>query len=255
MREVRLCPTGDQEIKEDSQSYQDSLRAAIDAARDNGEPDKLTVVATGALTNVALFASLYPELLEHTEVVIMGGAMGQGNTNPVAEFNIQCDPEAAHIVFECGVKLAMVPLEVTHTALVTPTVRARLLDDGSRFRRLVDELMQFFAQTYKDVFAFEHPPLHDPCAVAYALRPDLFTVKSLRVDVETTSSISAGQTVCDIWRQSGKEPNAEVCVAMNVEKFWEMMCDAVDKADAACPAALAAAGGESGGGRGSKRRR
>jgi purine nucleosidase len=86
-------------------------------------------------------------------------------------------PEAAHIVFECGVRLTVVPLEVTHTALVTPEVRASLLGDGSRFRRLVDELMQFFAQTYKDVFAFEHPPLHDPCAVAYVLRPDLFTVR------------------------------------------------------------------------------
>lgn len=113
-------------------------------------------------------------------------------------------------------------------------VRATLLGNGSRFRRLVDELLQFFAQTYEDVFAFEHPPLHDPCAVAYALRPELFTAKDLRVDVETTSVISAGQTVCDVWRQSGKGPNARVCVAMQVGDFWKMMCDAVEKADDAC---------------------
>ena len=210
----------------------------------------MTLVATGALTNVALYASMYPELLRHTDVVIMGGAMGQGNTNPVAEFNIQCDPEAAHIVFECEARrLVVVPLEVTHTALVTPEVRSALLRgggdasgsgrgderSGSRFRVLVDELLQFFAQTYKDVFAFDHPPLHDPCAVAYVLRPDMFTVRRLRVDVETKSELSAGQTVCDVWKQSGKKPNAEVCVEMKVDQFWKMMCDAVDKADAACP--------------------
>ena len=146
------------------------------------------LVATGALTNVALLFSVYPELATRVELVIMGGALGKGNTGPCAEFNIQCDPEAAHVVFESGARVRMVPLEVTHTALVTPEIRARLLwgkhppsdashgDSGgarrpSRFRALVDELMRFFASSYEEVFGFEHPPLHDPCAVYAAIAP------------------------------------------------------------------------------------
>ena len=155
------------------------------------------LVATGALTNVALLFSVYPELAGAVEVVLMGGALGKGNTGPVAEFNIQCDPEAARIVFESGANLTMVPLEATHTALVTPEVRERLLGNPaasgrapSRFRRLVDELMRFFADTYKEVFDFEDPPLHDPCAVAYAVAPEMFETKDLRVDVECGSELS-----------------------------------------------------------------
>ena len=201
------------------------------------------LVATGALTNVALLFSVYPELAGAVEVVLMGGALGKGNTGPVAEFNIQCDPEAARIVFESGANLTMVPLEATHTALVTPEVRERLLGNPaasgrapSRFRRLVDELMRFFADTYKEVFDFEDPPLHDPCAVAYAVAPEMFETKDLRVDVECGSELCAGQTVVDWWRQSPEKPiNCRVCVKMDVDKFWDAMCEAVDNANVACP--------------------
>ena len=211
------------------------------------------LVATGALTNVALLFSVYPELATRVELVIMGGALGKGNTGPCAEFNIQCDPEAAHVVFESGARVRMVPLEVTHTALVTPEIRARLLwgkhppsdashgDSGgarrpSRFRALVDELMRFFASSYEEVFGFEHPPLHDPCAVYAAIAPDAFEWRSVRVDVETSSALTAGQTVVDWWRQSPERPiNCEVGVKMDVERFWRAMCEAVDNANAACP--------------------
>lgn len=201
------------------------------------------LVATGALTNVALLFSVYPELAGAVEVVLMGGALGKGNTGPVAEFNIQCDPEAARIVFESGANLTMVPLEVTHTALVTPEVRERLLGNPatsgrspSRFRRLVDELMRFFADTYKEVFDFEDPPLHDPCAVAYAVAPEMFETRDLRVDVECGSELCAGQTVVDWWRQSPEKPiNCRVCVKMDVGKFWDAVCEAVDNANVACP--------------------
>lgn len=199
------------------------------------ETQSVYLVATGALTNVALLLSLFPELVPFVKVVIMGGAMGKGNTNPVAEFNIQCDPEAAHIVFESGADVTMVPLEVTHTALVTPEVRAALMGTGSRFCRLVDELLQFFADTYRDVFQFDDPPLHDPCAVFYVLQPDLFNSKLLRVDVETSSPLSAGQTICDVWHQSNKPPNVRVCTEMNVPRFWEEMVAAVRRADSVCP--------------------
>lgn len=95
-----------------------------------------------------------------------------GNTGPVAEFNLQLDPEAASVVFGSGVELAMVPLEVTHTALVTQPVLDRI-GDGTEFRRLVKELLLFFRDSYKSHFDFDDPPLHDPCAVACA--PQCYT--------------------------------------------------------------------------------
>ncbi|KAI8466212.1 MAG: putative tRNA synthetase [Monoraphidium minutum] len=200
------------------------------------------LVCTGALTNAALMLALYPELRGSLEVVIMvvimGGALGIGNTGPVMEFNIQTDPEAAKVVFEAGVQLAMVPIEVTHTALATPDVLGRLLTSRpgvSKFKALVEQLLTFFAGTYREVFKFEDPPLHDPCAVAYVIDPSIFQVEEMRVDIETASSLSAGQTVCDVWHQSRRPKNCRVARAMDVAAFWELMISALDAADAASP--------------------
>ncbi|KAK2080338.1 hypothetical protein QBZ16_000191 [Prototheca wickerhamii] len=206
-----------------------------------GEP-RVRVVATGALTNVALLLTLHPELIPALEVVFMGGALGTGNTAPVAEFNIQVDPEAAHIVTSCGVHTSMVPLEVTHTALVTEAVAEAVLggplaprDSASPFRKTMYDLLHFFQSTYKEVFGFDNPPLHDPCAVAYVIAPELFKVSFLRVDVETRSDLSAGQTVTDLRKTTGRAPNTHVCLAMDVEGFWALMLSSLATADASSP--------------------
>ncbi|KAL4513671.1 hypothetical protein Ndes2526B_g05026 [Nannochloris sp. 'desiccata'] len=197
---------------------------------------KVQLVATGALTNVALLLILFSEVIDMIEIVLMGGALGIGNTGPVVEFNIQTDPEAARVVFESGAQVTMVPLEVTHTALATPEVLERIHNihpGGHPFLELIAALLLFFAETYKRVFKFEHPPLHDPCAVAYVIAPELFTVEKLRVDIETQSELSAGQTVVDLWGSSGKSPNANVCMHLNVDKFWDLMIDAIESAASA----------------------
>ena len=109
---------------------------------------KVTLIATGALTNVALLLALYPEVKPAlTEIVLMGGAMGIGNRHPVAEFNILCDPEAAQLVFTCGVRVVMVPLEVTHTALATPEVMGRITARRSLLSAMVVDLLSFFKDT------------------------------------------------------------------------------------------------------------
>ena len=200
---------------------------------------RAALVCTGALTNAALLLSVYPELAPALRVVLMGGAMGAGNTGAVAEFNIQLDPEAAAIVFNSGADVTMVPLEVTHTALVTEAVLARICGGGaeasSRFRRIVCELLLFFAASYRRVFGFEAPPLHDPCALVAALAPALFTMRRMRVDVETASPLCAGQTVCDVWGHSPLPPNITVATAMDVDAFWELMLAALERADARSP--------------------
>ena len=217
---------------------------------------RMVLVATGALTNVALFCAVYPELATHVELTFMGGALGKGNTGPTAEFNIQCDPEAASAALNHAFKkISMVPLETTHRALATPEVRRRIrigpntaggteeAEDASgdsrattRFRALVDELLMFFGETYEKVFGFKHPPLHDPCAVFLAVAPERFRTEKMRVDVECTGALTAGTTVVDWWRQSPEKPlNVDVVMDMDVPAFWEAMCVAVDNASAACP--------------------
>ena len=220
---------------------------------------RMVLVATGALTNVALFCAVYPELATHVELTFMGGALGRGNTGPTAEFNIQCDPEAASGALNHAFKkISMVPLETTHRALATPSVRRRIrigptaaggteeADDSvggsggsratTRFRALADELLMFFGETYEKVFGFEDPPLHDPCAVFLAIAPERFRTEKMRVDVECAGALTAGTTVVDWWRQSPEKPlNVDVVVDMDVPAFWEAMCVAVDNASAACP--------------------
>ncbi|QDZ24711.1 inosine-uridine-preferring nucleoside hydrolase [Chloropicon primus] len=192
---------------------------------------RVALVATGALTNVALLLLVYPELADRIDVVLMGGAYGLGNTGPVAEFNMQIDPEAARVVFESGASVTMVPLEVTHTALATEEVIARIRKDGAcEFRNTLCELLCFFKDTYKAYFGFEDPPLHDPCALAYVIDPGLFETEKIRVDVETGSSLSAGQTICDRHNLQKKPKNATVAYSMRVPEFWDMILSAVDRA-------------------------
>ena len=204
-----------------------------------GEPGwRPQLVCTGALTNAALALALFPELAELVDVVLMGGAWTGGNTGPAAEFNIQVDPEAAQAVFQSGARVTMVPLEVTHTALATPAVVERIRSRvGGAFGAATQELLAFFAQTYREVFGFEEgPPVHDPCAVLFALEPSAFETKHVRVDVETgASELTAGQTVVD-WHGVRKlSPNVHLAVKMDVDKFWERMIDALEEAAGASP--------------------
>lgn len=208
------------------------MAEAIKGAAKQGE--RVVLVCTGALTNAALLLAVYPELVEVVEVVFMGGALGQGNTGPVQEFNIMIDPHAAQMVLQAGCPVTMVPLEVTHTVLVTPGVLDRV-GTASPFRQLMSSLLTFFAESYSKVFGFRDPPLHDPVAVAYVVAPHLFQTRRLRVDVECASPLSFGQTVCDVWAQSGNAPNCTVATAVDVEGFWDLQHAAIAAADAASP--------------------
>jgi inosine-uridine nucleoside N-ribohydrolase len=203
----------------------------------SSQVEPVHLVCTGQLTNAALLLTLFPEIKSKlAQVVIMGGGIGIGNTSPAAEFNIECDPEAAKIVFDeasKGLRLVMVPLEVTHTALCTPDILERIIISNTPFTRLITELLLFFRETYKRVFRFEHPPVHDPCAVFYVTRPDLFQVELMRVDIETSSMLCAGRTVCDVYQMSTLTKNVYVATKMDVVTFWDNMISAIESADAA----------------------
>jgi len=200
------------------------------AAKQRGE--QVWLVCTGSLTNVALLLTLHPELKPFLRISLMGGALGIGNTGPVAEFNIENDPEAAKIVFESGVPICMVPLELTHQVLVDETVLTAV-GEGSEFRRKIRDLLLFFRNTYRDVFGFVHPPLHDPLAVFYLVQPALFKTRAMHVAIECGSALSRGQTVCDYYGRNGFSPNADVALEVDVQAFWREMLGCLNRAEQA----------------------
>ena len=197
-------------------------------------PDGITIIAIGPLTNIALLLLMYPDVrLLLKEIVLMGGAIGAGNATASAEFNLFIDPEAARVVFNSGVALTMVPLEVTHTAVVGKEVVERVRGLGSKFGQMVEDLLLWFREAHeKDGYAFV--PLHDPCAVAWLVDESMFEWAWRRVDVDV-GEMGAGRTVVDVYGVSKKRKNVKVCTAMKVDAFWELMFHAIEAANARSP--------------------
>jgi inosine-uridine nucleoside N-ribohydrolase len=193
---------------------------------------KVEWVSTGSLTNLALLVLLFPDLHQWVRVSLMGGAIGPGNTGPVSEFNIQNDPEAAQIVFDSGLEITMVPLEVTHTVLADANILHRI-GQHTPMRKKVVELLRFFESTYRNVFGFDAPPLHDPVAVFFPVAEDAFQTQKMRVDVERANPLSRGQTICDPFHRNGGEKNVAVALKVDVSRFWTRMLEALDKAESA----------------------
>jgi len=188
----------------------------------------ITIVPTGPLTNIATAIRREPAILPRIKAIsLMGGAIGVGNRMPGAEFNIWADPEAAAIVFECGRPLTMSPLEVTHQALATGEVLDRLRAANRPVASFAADLLIFFGGTYRKVFGFPAPPVHDPCAVAAVIDPDILQAHTIHVEIETEGEWTSGRTVCDIYGVLGKEPNVRVGYALDVTRFWEMLISTI----------------------------
>ncbi len=188
----------------------------------------ITLVPTGPLTNIATAIRREPAILPQIKAIsLMGGAIGLGNITPAAEFNLWFDPEAASIVFQCGRPITMIPLEVTHQALATEEIVRRLRTPNHRVANFAADLLVFFADTYKNVFGFSAPPVHDPCAVAAVIDPTIIHTSDIFVEIETVSPLSFGRTVCDVYNKLGKSPNAHVGYGLDVERFWEMLIEVI----------------------------
>ncbi|GAA5820191.1 hypothetical protein JCM11251_005519 [Rhodosporidiobolus azoricus] len=240
-----------------------------DACRALPDREKLVLVATGSLTNIALFISVFPDLLlEKVErIVLMGGAEGRGNKTPVAESNVFCDAHAASIVFNCALPVIICPLNLTHQALFTEEIHRELLQPRSDFpptppltpdehlppawtplRQTLSTNLTFFAAAYKERYGMIGPPLHDALTVAYISNPSLFKGTRYRVDVELTGTHSTGATVVDIWDYKHDEldhdpknwgrngKNVFMLEDVDVSAFWrKVFLPIVDKADTLCP--------------------
>jgi inosine-uridine nucleoside N-ribohydrolase len=184
-----------------------------------------TVVATGPLTNVAAVLEQAPEAV--SDIVWMGGSTERGNTRPYAEFNAMVDPEAAEIVFASGLPLTMVGLNLTHQAQATDDVVERLRAVGGPVSEAVIGWLSFFADTYRRVYGFDGPPVHDPCALALVIDPTLVRCDELFVAIETEGRWTRGATVVDVHGRFGRPPNARVAMELDVRRFWDVVIDAI----------------------------
>ncbi len=188
-----------------------------------------TLVPVGPLTNIATFLEEHVALKEKIkQIVLMGGSIGPGNTTPAAEFNIYVDPEAAKIVFGSGLPITMVGLDVTHEATAGPEEVRRLRAMG-RVGEVAAELVTFFAGTYRRVYGFSGPPIHDAVAVAAVVEPGILKTRPIRVEVECRSELTRGETVCDLRGVWDKPPNAEVALELDREAFFEILYRSLGK--------------------------
>lgn len=191
-------------------------------------PEPVTLVATGPLTNIALFLKMYPQLKSQiSEIVFMGGSASRGNRTPYAEFNIWMDPEAADVVLRSGLPLTMCGLDVTHQALVTKPIFAQLEEMKTELSNTIIGLLKFFAKTYDEVFEMPDPPLHDPVAIALLIDRSVVKSRFVNVQVELSGPLTRGATVVDIYNRLGEEVNCNVALELDFEKFWNLMLDAI----------------------------
>jgi inosine-uridine nucleoside N-ribohydrolase len=193
------------------------------AERVSMSSEPVTLVPTGPLTNVATFLERHQDAAQELErIVLMGGAIAEGNVTPAAEFNIWADPEAAATVFRSGVDVTMIGLDVTHKALMTPAHGQRLREAG-RTGTFVAELLEFYSRFHREVYNFPGSPIHDAVAVAHLLDPGLVETKRRNVEIELESELCRGRTVVDLWRRTEREPNAHVAVGIDSERFLELL--------------------------------
>ena len=188
-------------------------------------PAPVTLVPTGPLTNIAL-------LLERTgganveRIVLMGGAIAEGNMTPAAEFNIWADPEAAQAVFHAGIDTTMIGLDVTHRALTTPALQEQLRSTGAT-GVFVADLIEFFTVYHRETYGWDGAPIHDAVAVAEVIRPGLVTTVERNVEVELESELCRGRTVVDRWNRTRREPNAKVGIDLDSAAFFELLVERI----------------------------
>jgi len=187
----------------------------------------MTICPVGPMTNVALAMIKAPEIVPKIrEIAFMGGvARNPGNTTESAEFNVFVDPHAARVVMESGVPLTMFGLDVTHKAITTPERLDAIRDIGTPVSEAVSGMLAFYDRHDIERYGMPGGPLHDPCAIAWLLRPDLFQGKDCHVTVETASELTMGRTVADWWGVTRKPANCRVIDGIDADGFYALITE------------------------------
>ncbi|MCK8482459.1 nucleoside hydrolase [Aliiroseovarius sp. S2029] len=193
------------------------------------DPGTVTLCPLGPLTNIATAFERAPDIVERVqEIVLMGGAYFEvGNVTPAAEFNIYVDPQAADIVFRSGVPLVVMPLDVTHKALVTKARNEAFRALPGEVGHAVAEMTDFFERFDKEKYGSDGAPLHDPTVIAYLIQPDLFRGRHINVQIETQSELTMGMTVADWWGVTDHPPNALFVGDVDSDAFFALLTERI----------------------------
>lgn len=191
------------------------------------EPDSVTLVPTGPLTNIAMALVKEPSIVRSIKrVVMMGGAMREaGNHTPAAEFNILVDPHAAHVVLRCGKPIVMMGLDVTHQVLVTRSHIDAIQKLDNRAATATAGMLGFYTRYDTKKYQTDGGPLHDPCTIAWLLEPNLFEGRDCHVAVETGSELTMGCTAVDFWGVTGLTPNVTWMHRVDSDGFFSLLIE------------------------------
>ena len=187
--------------------------------------NSVSLCPLGPLTNIATAMLKEPRITPRIkQIVLMGGAYFEvGNITPAAEFNIFVDPDAAKIVFASGIEIVVIPLDVTHKALVTTQRNESFRQLKTPVGVAVAEMTDFFERFDKEKYGSAGAPLHDPCVTAYLIDPTIFSGRKINVEIETESELTLGMTVADWWRVTDREPNAFFVGDLDANKFFNLL--------------------------------
>ena len=193
----------------------------------NAPAKTITLCPLGPLTNIASALLKAPDIAERIEeIILMGGAYFEvGNITPSAEFNIYVDPEAADIVFKSKLNISVMPLDVTHKALVTKPRNDAFRALGSAVGTATAKMTDFFERFDKEKYGSSGAPLHDPCVIAYLIKPELFKGRFINVMIETTSELTMGMTVADWWRVTDRPANATFMNDIDADGFFTLLTE------------------------------
>ncbi|MEO1700645.1 MAG: nucleoside hydrolase [Pseudomonadota bacterium] len=193
----------------------------------NEPENSVTLCPLGPLTNIALAFGRAPDIIAKVaQIVLMGGGYFEGgNATPAAEFNIYVDPHAAHMVFDSGADIVMIPLDCTHKALTTQARLDAMRAVGTAVCDAAADLIDFFERFDEDKYGTDGGPLHDPCVIAYLLMPNLFQGRRCNVSIETSSELTMGMTVIDWWDVTDREENALVLGDVDADAFFKLLTE------------------------------
>ncbi|HNN11944.1 MAG TPA: nucleoside hydrolase [Anaerolineales bacterium] len=196
------------------------------------EPGELSIFPIGPLTNIALAIRKEPRFAKAVkELVIMGGAIRSGgNVTPLAEFNIHEDPHAAHVVFNSGIPITLIPLDVTYKCLLTAEDVEHLNRNESPIAKFVRDATADYMAFYKQYEGFDGCALHDPLTLATVIAPELLTLEEHYVDVDISGGVSTGKTYADFMKVSKRSANMKVALDVKGREFVELFLERISTA-------------------------
>ncbi|MGD1952603.1 MAG: nucleoside hydrolase [Leptolyngbyaceae cyanobacterium] len=207
---------------------QHAVAFLIETLQQASEP--ITLVTLGPLTNIAVALIQAPQVANKIDTIIaMGGAVTHGNMTPAAEFNIYVDPHAAKVVFESGIPIKLITLDTTHQVLTTSAHLNAFKQLNTSVGTAAADLLTYYGTSDVKRYGMPGAPLHDPCVIAYLLKPELFTFRPTYTAIDTTSPQNLGRTVIDWWGHTAKLPNAEIAEFVDAPGIYELLIKSLAK--------------------------